>query len=62
MNIINIKENCKELKVKFKEHFNEVTEEDLWCNNGSKDEMLERVQQKLGKTSEELYEIILNLG
>jgi len=57
-----IKENCKELKVKFKQQYICVTEEDLDCKDGRKEEMLERLQQKLEKTPEELYEIILSLG
>jgi uncharacterized protein YjbJ (UPF0337 family) len=62
MYIFNSKENCKELKDKFKQQFTCVTDEDLECNNGMKKEMLEKIQQKLGKSNEELHEIILKLG
>ncbi len=61
MYMLNIKENCKELKAKFKQEYTNVTEEDLRCNNGRKEEMLEKLQQKLGKTGKELHEIILKL-
>jgi hypothetical protein len=57
-----MKENCKELKVKFKQRYTTVTDEDLCCYNGRKEEMLEKLQLKLGKTSVELHEIILNMG
>jgi hypothetical protein len=62
MYIFNSKENCKELKDKFKQQFTSISDEDLECNNGMKKEMLERIQQKLGKSNEELHEIILKLG
>jgi uncharacterized protein YjbJ (UPF0337 family) len=61
MYTLNIKENCKELKAKFKQQYTSVTEEDLRCNDGRKEEMLEKLQQKLGKTGNELHEIILKL-
>jgi len=62
MYMLNIKENCNELKAKFKQQYSIVTDEDLHCSNGRKEEMLERLQQKLGKTGEELHEIILKLS
>ena len=62
MYIFNSKENCKGLKDKFKQQFTSISDEDLECNNGMKKEMLERIQQKLGKSNEELHEIILKLG
>jgi hypothetical protein len=59
--MINLKENCKELKAKFQQQYTSVTEEDLSCNDGGPGEMIERLQQRLGKTSEELHEIISSL-
>jgi hypothetical protein len=56
-----IKENCKELKATFKQKYPNVTDEDLQCDNGRKEEMLEKLRQKLGLTSESLHEIILKL-
>jgi uncharacterized protein YjbJ (UPF0337 family) len=61
MNMFNYKENCNELKAKFKQQYNSVTEEDLRCNKGGQEEMMKKLQQKLGKTGEELREIILKL-
>jgi hypothetical protein len=40
MCIIIINENFKELKAKYKQQNTIVSEEDLWCNDGWKEEML----------------------
>jgi len=61
MYLIKYKENCEELKAKLMQQYKSVTKEDLRCNNGGKDEMLNKLQHKLGKTNEELCEIILKL-
>jgi len=61
MYMINYKENCEELKAKLMQQYNSVNKEDLRCNNGGKDEMLKTLQYKLGKTEEELLELILKL-
>jgi len=59
---INInEENCKELKSKFVKQYTSLTEEDLLCSNGREKEMLDNLKQKLGKTTSELREIILQL-
>jgi uncharacterized protein YjbJ (UPF0337 family) len=61
MNMLNMKENCDELKAKFCQQYTNLTEEDLQCSDGKRDEMLENLQQKIGKTREELNEIIYKL-
>jgi hypothetical protein len=61
MEMINVKQNCINLKSKFRQQHISVTEQDLTCNDGRKEEMLEKLQQKLGKTPQELKEIILKL-
>jgi hypothetical protein len=62
MYMLNVKENCNELKAKFKQQYTSVTDEDLQCNDGNiKIEMLENLQQKLGQTREEMHKIILKL-
>jgi hypothetical protein len=53
--------NCKELKSKFIKKYTNLTEEDLECSNGRQQEMLDNIKQKLGKTTGELREIILQL-
>jgi hypothetical protein len=56
------KENCKDLKAKFRQQYPHVLEEDLQCDNGNrKDEMLQKLQQKLGKSKEEIIQAILKL-
>ena len=53
-----IKGNWKEQKAKLITKFPTLTEEDLRYENGKKDEMLAKVQTKLGKTKQELDTII----
>jgi len=60
--MLNIKANCKEIKTKFRQQYTNVTEEDLECYDGQKNIMLEKLQQKLGKTNEDLNDIILDLS
>ena len=47
-----------EQKSKLKAKFSTLTDADLHYEDGKKDEMLKRVQVKLGKTKEELQKII----
>ena len=53
-----IKGNWNEQKGKLKAKFSTLTDSDLKYENGKKDEMLTRIQTKLGKTKEEFAEII----
>lgn len=48
-------------KTKLKEKFTHLTEADLSFEEGKKDEMLQRVQTKIGKTKEELQKLIASL-
>jgi len=50
-----------EQKGKLKQRFATLTENDLLFQEGKKDEMLGRLQIKLGKTKEELRSIIAGL-
>lgn len=61
MNITEAKGNWNEQKGKLKQKFAILTENDFMFENGKKDEMLGRLQIKLGKTKEELDSIIENL-
>ena len=45
-------------KSKLKKKFTALTDNDLLFAEGKKDEMIERLQIKLGKTKEELQKII----
>lgn len=52
------KTNWNEQKGKLKEQFPTLTDADLYYEKGKKDEMLNNVQIKLGKTKEEFDTII----
>ena len=49
------------LQVKLKEKFATLTDNDLMFAEGKKEEMLGRLQIKLGKSKEELHKIIASL-
>jgi len=60
-NIIELKGNWNEQKGKLKQKFATLTDNDLLFADGMKDEMLGKLQVKLGKTKEELHKIIESL-
>lgn len=55
------KGNWNEQKGKLKTKFPTLTDNDLAFENGKRDEMLTKIQKKLGKTKEELNAIIEKL-
>ena len=57
-NATELKGNWNEQKGKLKQKFAMLTDNDLMFAEGKKDEMLGRLQVKLGKTKEQLHEII----
>jgi uncharacterized protein YjbJ (UPF0337 family) len=58
MNTPEVKGNWNEQKGKLKQKFATLTDNDLMFAEGKKDEMLGKLQIKLGKTKEELHQII----
>jgi uncharacterized protein YjbJ (UPF0337 family) len=56
-----MKGNWSEQKTKLKAKFTTLTDADLQYENGKKDEMMDKIQIKLGKTKEELATIIAAL-
>lgn len=58
MNTTELKGNWNELTGKLKQKFATLTDDDLTFAEGKKDEMLGKLQIKLGKTKEELHNII----
>jgi uncharacterized protein YjbJ (UPF0337 family) len=58
MNKSEVKGTWNEQKGKLKQRFAVLTDNDLMFEEGKKDEMLGRLQKKLGKTKEELQLII----
>ncbi|MEI6059144.1 MAG: CsbD family protein [Bacteroidota bacterium] len=61
MNTVEAKGNWNEQKGKLKMKFGYLTDNDLMFEEGKKDEMLGRLQIKLGKTKEELLKVIASL-
>lgn len=59
--IIKIKESWQEKKEVLKKKFALLTDSDLLLTEGKEDEMLQRLQMKLGKTKEEIKKIISQL-
>ena len=57
-NTTEFKGNWNEQKGKLKQKFAMLTENDLLFAEGKKDEMMGKLQIKLGKTKEELYKMI----
>ena len=55
------KGNWNEQKGKLMQKFAILTDNDLMFAKGKKEEMMGKLQIKLGKTKEELYKIILEL-
>lgn len=60
-NITELKGNWNETKGKLKQRFAMLTDSDLFLLEGKEDELLGRLQAKLGKTKEELQKIIASL-
>ncbi len=61
MNTTTIEGNWNEQKGKLKQKFATLTDDDLLFVEGKKDEMLGKLQIKLGKTKEELHVILKEL-
>lgn len=60
-NLTQLKGNWNETKGKLKQQYAILTDDDLLLVEGKQDEMLGRLQAKLGKTKEELHELIAGL-
>ena len=60
-NIIEIEGNWTITKGKLKQKFAKLTDNDLLFLTGKQDEMIGRLQTRLGKTKEEILKIISDL-
>ena len=58
MNKLQIKGNWNEIKGKLKQKFADLTDDDLTFAEGKEDEMLGRLQKRLGKSEEEIRRAI----
>jgi len=61
MNSTEIKGNWNEMKGKLKQQYADLTDDDLLYEEGKEDEIYGKLQQKLGKTKEEVQQIISDL-
>jgi uncharacterized protein YjbJ (UPF0337 family) len=61
MNKLQIKGSWNEIKGKLKQQFGNLTDDDLTFAEGKEDELLGRLQKKLGKSKEELRVMIEKL-
>jgi uncharacterized protein YjbJ (UPF0337 family) len=62
MDDLQIKGKWNELKGKLKQSYADLTDDDLTYEEGKDDELLGRLQQKTGKTREELIRWLKSLG
>ena len=58
MTKLEIKGNWNEAKGRLKQKYGELTDDDLAFAEGKEDELLGRLQKKLGKSKEEVREIV----
>lgn len=61
MNTLSMKGNWKEIAGKLKQRFANLTDDDLLFQEGKEEELIGRLQQKLGKTKEQLRKLIAKL-
>jgi uncharacterized protein YjbJ (UPF0337 family) len=61
MNTLSMKGNWKEVSGKLKQQFANLTDDDLLYKEGKDEELLGRLQQKLGKTKEDVRKLIEKL-
>jgi uncharacterized protein YjbJ (UPF0337 family) len=61
MNTFIIKGNWNEIAGKLKQQYANLTDDDLLFKEGKEEEVLGRLQQKLGKTKEELLKLIAKI-
>ena len=58
MNKLQIKGSWNEVKGKLKQQYGNLTDDDLVFAEGKEDELLGRLQKKLGKSKEDLRQMI----
>ncbi|MEY2606660.1 MAG: hypothetical protein QOH31_4482 [Verrucomicrobiota bacterium] len=61
MSTLQLKGSWNELKGKLKQQFANLTDDDLAFAEGKEDELLGRLQKKLGKTKDEVRQMIEKL-
>ena len=61
MNTLSMKGSWKEIAGKLKQQFANLTDDDVLFNDGKEEELLGRLQQKLGKTKEDVRALIAKM-
>jgi len=61
MENLELRGNWNELKGKLKQKYAELTDDDLTYEEGREDELLGRLQKKLGKTDREIRDTLRDL-
>ena len=61
MNKLQIKGSWNEVKGKLKQQFGNLTDDDLTFADGKEDELLGRLQKKLGKSKDDIRKMIEGL-
>jgi uncharacterized protein YjbJ (UPF0337 family) len=61
MNTTELKGRWNEIKGKIKKEYADLTDDDLLYEEGKEDELYGRIQQKIGKTKDEVIKWIANL-
>ena len=61
MNKLQIKGSWNELKGKLKQQYGNLTDDDLVFSEGKEDELLGRLQKRLGKSEDEVRQMIEKL-
>ncbi len=61
MNKLELRGNWNEPKGKLKQRYAELTDDDLVYEEGREDELLGQLQQKLGKTEDEIRKTLRDL-
>ena len=61
MNTTEIKGNWNEIKGKLKQQYADLTDDDLLYEEGKEDEMYGKIQQRIGKTKDEITKWIADL-
>jgi uncharacterized protein YjbJ (UPF0337 family) len=61
MNKLQMKGSWNELKGKLKQQYGTLTDDDLVFSEGKEDELLGRLQKKLGKSKDEIRQMIEKL-
>lgn len=61
MNTTELKGNWNEAKGKLKQQFAILTDDDLLLEEGKQDELIGRLQSRLGKTKDEIHKLIADL-